>query len=222
MNEKTRKIIYVVIWAVILLVIVWLLADYFSGERNKRNDATTTETVEENKTQIVEKFVEVEKTITADVLQDGLNDMGILITEEYYFTQVENYEKTKTILNFFTSSSNFIYSYDGVVTAGIDCGEIAVEKDDESQVITITVPSAEIRYIDIDYDSFQMYSEKEGLWNSMSMEDYSDSLVEFEDLARENAINKGVLEKADENAKTIIENFVMGIIEDSDYTIEWN
>jgi hypothetical protein len=67
-----------------------------------------------------------------------------------------------------------------------------------------------------------MYSEKEGLWNSMSMEDYNDSLVEFEDLARENAINKGVLEKADENAQTIIENFVMGMIEDSDYTIEWN
>jgi hypothetical protein len=203
-------------------VIVWLIADYFSGGKNTRNDATTTEAVEENKTQIVEKFVEVEKTITADVLQDGLNDMGVLITEEYYFTQVENYEKTKTILNFFTSSSNFIYSYDGVVMAGIDCGEIAVEKDDENQVITITVPPAEIRYIDIDYDSFQMYSEKEGLWNSMSMEDYNDSLVEFEDLARENAINKGVLEKADENAQTIIENFVMGMIEDSDYTIEWN
>jgi hypothetical protein len=31
-----------------------------------------------------------------------------------------------------------------------------------------------------------------------------------------------VLEKADENAKTIIENFVTGMIEDSDYTIEWN
>jgi hypothetical protein len=222
MNEKTRKIIYAVIWAVILLVIVWLLADYFSGRKNIGNGATTAETVEENKTQIVEKFVEVEKTITADVLQDGLNDMGVLITEEYYFTQVENYEKTKTILNFFTSSSNFIYSYDGVVTAGIDCGEIAVEKNDTNKVITITVPPAEIRYIDIDYDSFQMYSEQEGLWNSMSMEDYNDSLVEFEDLARENAIDKGVLEKADENAKTIIENFVMGMIEDSNYIIEWN
>jgi hypothetical protein len=222
MNEKTRKIIYAIIWAVILLAIVWLLADYFSGGKNKRNDATTTEASEATRTQIIEKFVEIEKTITADVLQDGLNDMGILITEEYYFTQVENYEKTKTILNFFTSSSNFIYSYDGVVTAGIDCGEIAVEKNDTNKVITITVPPAEIRYIDIDYDSFQMYSEKEGLWNSMSMEDYNDSLVEFEDLAKENAINKGVLEKADENAKTIIENFVMGMIEDSDYTIEWN
>jgi hypothetical protein len=193
MNEKTRKIIYAVIWAVILLVIVWLIADYFSGEKNTRNDAITTEAAEEKRTQIVEKFVEV-----------------------------ENYEKTKTILNFFTSSSNFIYSYDGVVTAGIDCGEISVEKDDENQIITITVPPAEIRYIDIDYDSFQMYSEKEGLWNSMSMEDYNDSLSEFEDLAKENAINKGVLEKADENAKKIIENFVTGMIEDSDYTIEWN
>jgi hypothetical protein len=193
MSEKTRKIIYAVIWAVILLVIVWLIADYFSGGKNTRNDAITTEAAEEKRTQIVEKFVEV-----------------------------ENYEKTKTILNFFTSSSNFIYSYDGVVTAGIDCSEISVEKDDENQIITITVPPAEIRYIDIDYDSFQMYSEKEGLWNSMSMEDYNDSLSEFEDLAKENAINKGVLEKADENAKTIIENFVTGMIEDSDYTIEWN
>jgi hypothetical protein len=222
-KEKRNKILYVALWALILIVIVWLIVDHFSGKNDVGNDALTTEAAEESRTQVVEveKLVEVEKTITAEVLQDGLNDMGVLITEEYYFTQVESYEKTKTILNFFTSNSNFIYSYDGVVSAGIDCSGISVEKDDDNQVITITVPPSEICYIDIDHDSFQMYSEKEGLWNSMSMEDYNDSLVEFEDAARKNAIQKGVLDKADENARTIIGNFVMGMIEDSNYTIEW-
>jgi hypothetical protein len=222
-KEKRNKILYVALWTVILIVTVWLLVDHFSGKNDAGNDALTTEAAEESRTQVVEveKLVEVEKTITAEVLQDGLNDMGVLITEEYYFTQVESYEKTKTILNFFTSNSNFIYSYDGVVSAGIDCSAISVEKDDDNQVITITVPPSEICYIEIDHDSFQMYSEKEGLWNSMSMEDYNDSLVEFEDAARKNAIQKGVLDKADENARTIIGNFVMGMIEDSDYTIEW-
>jgi uncharacterized membrane protein YvbJ len=43
----------------------------------------------------------------------------------------------------------------------------------------------------------------------------------IEEIAKENALKKGVLDKADENAKTIIQNFVSGMIDTSDYTIVW-
>jgi hypothetical protein len=220
-NQKRKSVFYVVLSAIILLVIVWLVIDAFSGKN--KTDNVSAEATEKAETQIVEveKVVEVEKTITTEMLQESLREIGVLVTEEYYFTQVENYEKTKPIFKIFTSTSNCIYSYDGVVAAGIDFNGISVEKDEENKVISIAVPASTIQYVDIDFTSFQVYEEKEGIWNPLSMDDYNESLVEFEDSAREKATEKGVLEKADEHAREIIRNFILGMMDDPDYTIEW-
>jgi hypothetical protein len=222
MKEKLGKLICLIICVVTFIGIIWLLYDCFCG---KGEDAVLSATTQSSEVQDDDtnndRFVKIKTTITSETLQDGLRDMGVLITQEYYFTQVENYEKTKTIMKFFTSSSNFIYSYDGVVTAGVDFNNITVEKDDTDNVIIITVPQSEIQYIDIDYDSFKIYSEKDGLWNPTSIEDYNDSLVDLKKSAKDKAIEKGVLDKADENAKAIIQNFVTGMVDDSDYTIKW-
>jgi hypothetical protein len=220
-NQKRKSVFYAVLSAIILLVIVWLVIDALSGKNT--TDNVSAEATEKAETQIVEveKVVEVEKTITTEMLQESLHEIGVLVTEEYYFTQVENYEKTKPIFKIFTSTSNCIYSYDGVVAAGIDFNGISVEKDEENKVISIAVPASTIQYVDIDFTSFQVYEEKEGIWNPLSMDDYNESLVEFEDSAREKATEKGVLEKADEHAREIIRNFILGMMDDPDYTIEF-
>jgi hypothetical protein len=220
-DQKRKSVFYVVLSAIILLVIVWLVIDALSG-KNKTDDVSA-EATEKTETQIieVEKVVEVEKTITTEMLQESLNEMGVLVTEEYYFTQVENYEKTKPVFKIFTSKSNCIYSYDGVVAAGIDFNSISLEKDEENKVISILVPASTIQYVDIDYESFQVYEEKEGIWNPLSMDDYNESLENFKESASEKAQEKGVLEKADEHAREIIQNFILGMIDDPDYTIVW-
>jgi hypothetical protein len=223
MKEKLGKILYPIICVAALIGIIGLISSYFLETDDIGSAASTTtepSATKEDETNS-NRYVKVKTTITSETLEDGLRDMGVLITQEYYFTQVENYEKTKTIMKFFTSSSNFIYSYDGVVSAGVDFNNISVEKDDTGKVITITVPQSEIQYVDIDYDSFKIYSEKDGLWNPTSIEDYNDSLVDLKKSAKDKAIEKGVLDKADENAKAIIQNFVTGMVDDSDYTIKW-
>jgi hypothetical protein len=223
MKDKLEKYFYPIVCVILLIGIIWLISSCFFKKDDVGSVAATTtqpSETQEDKTNS-NRYVKVKTTITSETLQEGLRDMGVLITQEYYFTQVENYEKTKTILKFFTSSSNFIYSYDGVVTAGVDFNDISVEKDDTDKVITITVPQSEIQYIDIDYDSFKIYSEKDGLWNPTSIEDYNDSLVDLKKNAEDKAIEKGVLDKADENAKAIIKNFVTGMVDDLDYTIKW-
>ena len=65
----------------------------------------------------LEKKENVKVTVNVETIKDGLNDMGTLITQEYYFTQVEQYTKEKKVLSVFNSSSGFTYSYDGTVTA---------------------------------------------------------------------------------------------------------
>lgn len=172
----------------------------------------------------VEKLVEVEKVITGEMIQDGLNDMGVLITEEYYFTEVMSFSSIKKLLKTdielkFTETS-YLASYDGTVSAGLDFGRIWVEKDDDTKTLTVHIPRSEIQSIDIDPESFELYSEKVGVGNPLSVEDFNTSLIELEAAAEQKAVEKGLLERADEHAETVIRNFIAGLVDTSAYKLD--
>lgn len=216
--EKTKKIAYGVVCAVMVIVILWLFTGMLFGSSDKKKTDTTevvrptplvTQVVVEKE---VEKFVEVEKVITSETIAEGLNDMGFLITEEYYFTMVESYEKTKSLFRFITTKSNFLYSYDGELYAGVDFENVTVDKNEENMVITIGIPKAEVQSVTIDKNSFKGYEEKEGWGNELTMEDFNKSLLELENAAKSRAIDRGVLDRADENAKEVIGNFVTSLV----------
>ncbi len=160
-------------------------------------------------------------TTSTETIEDGLNNMGILITQEYYFTQVETYTKEKKILNFINSESGFSYSYDGKVTAGVDFEKIGLEKDDNQKVIVVSIPDSTIQTVDIDTDTFKIYSEKESLWNPIKMEDYNMSLNDFENAARQKALESGILDRSDEQAKNLITNFIRNFPAFNEYRIEF-
>ena len=165
---------------------------------------------------IPEKIV----TVNTQIIEDGLRDMGVLITEEYYFTQVEEYSSSKKVL-IFDSKSSFTYSYDGTVSAGIDCNKVKIAKDDEAKTVNITIPKADIIGVNIDKESFKIYEEKEGLWNKTGIDDFNDSLMEFEDAAKKKALEKGIIDKADEGAQKLISSFVDSLIDNDEYTVTY-
>lgn len=173
----------------------------------------------------VEKIVEVEKEISSEIIEDGLRDMGVLITEEYYFTDVISFSSVKKFLKTnielgFTESS-YLAGYDGVVAAGIDFSKVRVDKDDENTQITVYVPKAELQYVDIDLDSFVLYSEKSGIGNPLSADDFNASLIELENTAKTKAEKRGILERADENAENMISNFIGGLVDTSVYSVRF-
>ena len=223
MKKEKDTTVYLIISLVLVAVLVILVAVAIArGGRSKQTDLRA---VVENSNEKQGKklfdpsgIVKEKVEINTEVIADGLKDMGTLITQEYYFTQVEEYESTKSIW-IFESEASFIYSYDGVVNAGIDCTNIKVEKDEERKTILVTIPKSTILNVVIDFQSFKKYKEKEGLWNKIDMTKYNDSLVEFEKSARRNAEKKGVLGKADENAKKLVESFVKSLIPDETYSV---
>lgn len=171
-----------------------------------------------------EKIVEVEKEITSEIINDGLNEMGFLVTEEYYFTEVVSFTSVKKLFNLIElgiTESAYLASYDGVVTAGINFENITVEKDDEILVVTVHLPEAELLNVDIDPESFILYSEKEGLGNPISVADFNNSLIELENSASEKAKSRGLLERAEENAEKVIRNFISGLVDTSVYTVKF-
>jgi len=217
-----EKMIHLSISALLLIVCMILVIGHIRGGGDAES-IKNTQTVKDTGKKLfdVETVAKETVTVNTDIIEDGLREMGTLITQEYYFTQVEEYTSTKKWA-VFESEASFTYSYDGVVSAGIDCDNVTVEKYDEAKKITITIPKAEIKNIVIDHDSFKIYEEKNGLWNKIDMSNYNDSIIEFEDSAREKAMEKGILDKADESAEKMIGSFAKSLVDTDEYTIECN
>lgn len=215
--KQHRNQIYLGVTIIAVLLTLVLSLDYKIRRDAERNEAVVTATTIKEK----EKKDNVVISVSTDTIRDGLANMGFLVTQEYYFTQVEKYTKEKTILKFITSSSEFMYSYDGAVMAGIDFEKIKIKTDEDRKTITVDMPDSEIQTVTIDKDTFKIYSEKESLWNPLKLEDYSISLVEFENAAKEKAIASGILERSDAQARSLVREFIISLPNTGEYTVSF-
>lgn len=215
--KQHRNQIYIGVTIIAAILVLVLCLDFKIRRDAERNEAAMTATTIKEK----EKKDKVVISVNTDTIQDGLANMGVLITQEYYFTQVEKYTKEKTFLKFITSSSEFMYSYDGAVMAGIDFEKIEIKTDEDRKIITVDMPDSEIQAVTIDKDTFKIYSEKDSLWNPLKLEDYNISLVEFENAAKEKAIASGILERSDEQARNLVREFISSLPNTGEYTVSF-
>ena len=224
MQEDQKNKIRLISIAALAVVIIILLVVGLTRKQPEVQPAASLQPQVEIQTVEKEKIVEVEKKITSEFIQDGLNNMGFLISQEYYFTEVVEYSSIKTLLkiNIPFTQSGYLISYDGIVEAGIDMTQAKVKKDDDQRTITITLPQPVIKSVSIDFDSFQVYSEKESIFNPITVEDYNNSLKELEATAREKAVERGVLEQAEKNARVVISGFISGLVDlGNDYHLSY-
>lgn len=223
--EKKKTKILVGLIALVLTAIAVVLIVY--AVRNAKQPETPLSVTPRPAQEVVvrekevEKIVTVEKEIDSAILTDGVRELGLLVTDEYYFTEVVSYSSVKKLWNFELplTESSYLVSYDGVVRAGVDLGEASIEKDDEQRLITVTLPPAAITDVDIDPESFLLYSEKAGLGNPISAADFNNSLIELETTAREKALERGVLTRADENAHALARNVIGALVDLNEYTL---
>jgi hypothetical protein len=203
--------------AAALVLAAILLLNYEINRRAEESETVKTATTVAEK----EKKDRVLISTSSETIRDGLANMGVLITQEYYFTQVETYTKEKNIFLIIPSSSGFMYSYDGAVLAGVDFEKIGVQTDEDRKVVTVDLPPSEIQAVTIDRDTFKIYSEKESIWNPLKLEDYNISLAEFEDAAKEKALGSGILERSDQQAQKLVSEFIVSLPATNGYTVEF-
>ena len=218
---KKEKIISAIILVLFVAIIVVLAVGLSGLGKSEPLPAAQGGAGQASETPRTPRLIEIEKEVTAEIIQDGLTDMGFLVTQEYDCTGVVGASKVKTIFNIeipFTESS-YLISYDATVEAGIDFTKVTVDKDDSAKVITVHMPDAEIKSVTIDHESFTLYSEKDGLGTKMTVKDFNDSLVEYEATVRKKAVDRGVLENAAENARLVVGNFVRSLVDTTEYMI---
>lgn len=208
-KKKETRILTVIFQAIyrkagrILLIVVAVLL-FAGGLRFGKMLYGTS--ITEQKTQITDKL-----------LYQKLQQENELSTVKYFYTSMGKYENSIQVGNTnipFTKKS-FIIAYDGIIKAGIDMDKVQIQVD--GKTITIAVPEAEILSHEIDQDSVQVYDEKNSIFNGLSTEDIINFQKEQKEEMEQKAVNSGILEEAEENAKESLQSLYSAFLESDEY-----
>ncbi len=165
------------------------------------------------------------KIIVSNNVEGTIQDIGQLATAEYVYTVTQTADKESLeVLGIklpFTSS-RVIYSYSGVIKAGIEFGEVKVNVNDSNKTITVTLPDPIQISNEIDNDSLMVYDEKYSLFNTFTFSDMNMSQEELKKAAETSSAERGLFDNAIVNAKTIIESNIYSMYSKDEYTIHFN
>lgn len=164
---------------------------------------------------------EPEPVITSELLKGQLLAIEELGTAAYYYTGVGKYENQSEFFGWkvpFTDKS-FIITYDGVIKAGVKLDGVDVRVNDAKKTITVTLPKGEFLSHEIPEDSIQILDQSNGLFNSITIEDYIGFSSEQKEVMAQRAIDSGLLAEAEENARATVEACLSLVPGADEYTL---
>ena len=216
-------------WGIVAIAVVAvILAIFFKGYSNaaERYEAEIHRLEEE-----VERLSDpvlvydyATKEVTLSLIESEIKNIGELATIEYLYTDAGKFEDPKEIFGMsipFTTKY-FIAKWDGIIKAGVEIDKIVVEINDQAKEILIHMPAAKILSHEIDNDSIETLDEKDGLFNPLKVEDVRQFDAGSKDAMERRAIENGILDKAYENAVTIIDRLVNnGVVQEQGYSVKF-
>ncbi len=162
-------------------------------------------------------------TVKSETVHFDLKDIGELATQAGFYTNVQMIKGSRQLLNVdipFTESK-YIFSYDGVIKAGLDFGDVDIDVNEEAHIIAVKLPPIKILSNDIDHNSLEVYDEMKNIFNPLKLSDVNLSLIEMEKQAEVTAIENGLLKNAQVNAEVLIRGFLSGAFDLGEYSLEF-
>ena len=155
-------------------------------------------------------------TVDTTLVKNSFADIGELATESYNFTQVGKYseEGTKVFgMEVPGTSAHYLITYSGEVKAGVaDVSRIQVEVDEAGHVVTVTVPAVEVLSSSIDPASVETYDQSFSIVNQIEVSEVTAFLADQEKVAAEEAVAKGVLDRAQHRIEELIKTQVKAVL----------
>lgn len=175
----------------------------------------------------LEKLLHVEENvpvITKAILEEQIVSLSELVTKRYMYRNATQKDDDKTWLWGWTmpfSDTSLLVTYDGIITTSIDLAEIKFDVNENTKTITVTMPKSKIFDHNIPQETINVLQVKDNLFNKVTFNDYnrfiSAAKIEMEGWA----VEKGLLEEADTEAKKIIEAFLITIPGMDTYTLKF-
>ena len=161
------------------------------------------------------------KTITSRTLKLGLENIGELATQVGYYTNVQVISSSREVFGIdvpFTQNK-YVFSYDGIVKAGIDFEQVKVDVNELQKRITVSMPEVRVLSNEIDEESLEVYDETKNIFNPLKLDDVNLSLIELKQQSEATSIENGLLENARDNAELLIRGFLEGSFDLQKYEI---
>lgn len=154
----------------------------------------------------------------------NLQDIGELVTQEAYITKVEAITKDMKFINMSVPLTNAVcvFSVDFQVSAMYDFEKIETKitkpKGKNKGKIELVLPEIMVN-TSAKLSSEKVYYDKEGIFGNISEKEKAEARTRMEKEAENEALEKGLKEKAYENAKSLLTNFIYNIYSMEDYEI---
>lgn len=222
---KSRFIMIVIIAVVALIAALSLsLKGYMSAAEQYQSTIKELEEENERLSDPIVQYEVASKEVNIELITSEIRDIGELATIEYLYTDAGKFEDPAKLFGkevpFSFTTKSFIAKWDGIIKAGVNVDEIEVEIDEFNKEIIVHIPEAEILSHEIDEESIQTLDEKNGLFNPIKVDDIREFDVINKEAMEQRAIDKGLLDKAYENAKTVIYKLIdTGVVEELEYSI---
>lgn len=165
----------------IILVIIGIFIGFLKLKQ-RRSNAVISKTIEEKVSRIVE-----------------------LSTIKYNYTDVLSYKDSKQVsgLNIPLTEKSFIVQYSGYLKAGIDMKSIEVNLENKD-TIQVVMDKAKVLENVIEEEKVKFFDERDGIFNKLNFKDLYEVLIGEKEKMKADAIEKGLLTEAEDNAEEIL------------------
>ncbi|MCL1986862.1 MAG: DUF4230 domain-containing protein [Firmicutes bacterium] len=118
------------------------------------------------------------------------------------------------------TTQSFVAAYHGEMLLGIDVNQVAVSA--ENNLLTITLPAAQILHHNIDTDNIEVLDESSGLFTSVSVEDYASPVLAQMGDNEATVLEGSMLTDIRANAETVIRGLLEVLEITEEYVILFN
>ncbi len=147
------------------------------------------------------------------VVLEGVRELSTLTSVEFVeYTTVEK-GVDRGLLDWATGESIVVFAL-ARIGAGVDLAglsEGSVEVDDEANSVSLYLPRATIQYVAVDSEATQVLDRDTGLFTSGSKDLETEARQVAEQSLRDKALEAGILETAEANARTALDAFLRSL-----------
>lgn len=177
---------------------------------------------------LINKPDDSEKEILKKPDFSEVTKIGELATLKCFYHNVAEYEKQPDGLFqyglFQVGYKKFWIEYTGTVEMGIDISKVKIGQPDETGVVRVYIPEVEKFRVNQDSTSLQEPVYETGVFTSISVEEKTAALSQAQEKMEQTArADQSMLQRARENAKTLIKQYIIniGVNSGEDYDVEW-
>ena len=164
-------------------------------------------------------------TLTRAYVQEQITAISELAVKKYEYRNAVKKEGEKVWLWGWTmpfSDTSLLATYDGVIKAGIDVKDIKISVNNNTRVITVTIPPSKILDHNIPQETINVLEVRNNLFNKITFNDYNKFIAAEKMEMEKVAIDHNLLTDADKEARQIIELFLKSLPGIDAYTLTFN